>query len=197
MSKSICTDRRIPLSLMGLALGLILAAALSYFIDNPSLIQHTEFNAQPRRQDTSLQGPVSDNVTNFIKRLEESPSDTGALMAMAQHFLHTGELDKAETFALRAVLSAPDDPVTLYTLGLIQHNAGRHGEAAVSLEKSLAIRFDPFVGYSLGILYAWYMDAPDKGISQLRAVLDSGQCPAELENTVRNDIQKIEAHKNH
>lgn len=53
-------------------------------------------------------------------------------------------------------------------LGIIQHSQNRNAEAAASLEKVVAAREDPSVRYSLGILYAYYLEQPDKGLEQLQ-----------------------------
>lgn len=196
MSNQNSKTRRTMLLLMGIGLGLILIAALSYLADNPSLVQHTQSRNSVQQAPVS-QEQASDGVTGLMRRLQESPNDMDALTALAQHFMHTQDWDKAETFALRAVLSAPGDPKPLYTLGIIQHSTGRNAEAAASLEKALAMKFDPSIGYSLGILYAYYLNEPDKGLAYLRAILEFPESPADLRNSVLEDIRKIEEHKKH
>ena len=192
--------RRIILLLMGSGLGLILAAALSYFVDNPGMVQHTtqQMTASSVSNPTpSRQEQIPDGVVNLMRRLQDNPNDMDALTALAQHFMHTQEWDKAETFALRAVLSAPNDPHPLHTLGIIQHSTGRNAEAAASLEKALALRFDPSICYSLGILHAYYLNNPDRGLSYLHKVLDAPESPNELKSLVLDDIKRVEEHKAH
>ncbi len=189
--------RHAILLLMGSGLGLILAAALSYFVENPQMVQHTLSARASSQQEAAPQGTVPDGVMELMQRLQGNPNDMDALTALAQHFMHTQEWDKAETFALRAALSAPNDPRPLHTLGIIQHSTGRNAEAASSLEKALALKFDPSISYSLGILYAYYLNNPDKGLSYLHKVLEHPESPADLKNLVLTDIKKVEEHKKH
>lgn len=57
--------------------------------------------------------------------------------------MHTQDWQRAETFALRAVVAAPNETQPLYMLGIIQHSQNRNAEAAASLEKVVAAREDP------------------------------------------------------
>ncbi len=192
--------RRSILLLMGCGLGLILAAAFSYFAKNPQMVQHTPSGmtvSESSQATDSRQAQVPDGVVSLMRRLQDNPNDMDALTALAQHFLHTEEWDKAETFALRAALSAPNDPRPLHTLGIIQHSMGRNAEAASSLEKALALRFDPSICYSLGILHAYYLNDPEKGLEYLQRVLNDPNCPNDLKNSVLVDMKKVEEHKAH
>ena len=99
--------------------------------------------------------------------------------------------------ALRAVVAAPNETQPLYMLGIIQHSQNRNAEAAASLEKVVAAREDPSVRYSLGILYAYYLEQPDKGLEQLQKALDNPNTPADLKKAVAEEVTKIKEHKNH
>lgn len=111
--------------------------------------------------------------------------------------MHTQDWQRAETFALRAVVAAPNETQPLYMLGIIQHSQNRNAEAAASLEKVVAAKEDPSVRYSLGILYAYYLDQPDKGLEQLQKALDDPNTPADLKKAVAEEVTKIREHKNH
>ena len=187
------------LGLLGCGLGLMLAAALSYFAHSPGLVQHVEPAPAETRQAVTdaptgeQQGApsVNDAIMDMMRRLQESPNDLDALTSLAQHFLHIQDFEKAETFALRAVLSAPSDPMPLHLLGIVQFNMGRHAEAAASLEKSLGLKFDPYASYSLGILYAFYMNDAQKGLSWLQKALETPNIPPDLGHAIQEDITKI------
>ena len=73
----------------------------------------------------------------------------------------------------------------------------RSAEAAASLEKVVAAKEDPSVRYSLGILYAYYLEQPDKGLEQLQKALDNPNTPADLKKAVSEEVTKIKEHKNH
>ena len=72
-----------------------------------------------------------------------------------------------------------------------------NAEAAASLEKVVAAKEDPSVRYSLGILYAYYLEQPDKGLEQLQKALDNPNTPADLKKAVSEEVTKIKEHKNH
>ena len=55
----------------------------------------------------------------------------------------------------------------------------------------------PSVRYSLGILYAYYLEQPDKGLEQLQKALDNPNTPADLKKAVAEEVTKIKEHKNH
>ena len=53
----------------------------------------------------------------------------------------------------------------------------------------------PYV--ALGILYAYYLEQPDKGLEQLQKALDNPNTPADLKKAVAEEVTKIKEHKNH
>ena len=95
------------------------------------------------------------------------------------------------------MVAAPNETQPLYMLGIIQHSQNRNAEAAASLEKVVAAKEDPSVRYSLGILYAYYLEQPDKGLEQLQKALDNPNTPADLKKAVAEEVTKIKEHKNH
>ena len=95
------------------------------------------------------------------------------------------------------MVAAPNETQPLYMLGIIQHSQNRNAEAAASLEKVVAAKEDPSVRYSLGILYAYYLEQPDKGLEQLQKALDNPNTPADLKKAVSEEVTKIKEHKNH
>ena len=64
-------------------------------------------------------------------------------------------------------------------------------------EMKIAAKEDPSVRYSLGILYAYYLEQPDKGLEQLQKALDNPNTPADLKKAVAEEVTKIKEHKNH
>lgn len=200
-------SRRSILLLLAAGLVLMLASTLSYLASNPSLIAHTGAGVAPAPESApaSQQAPSSagmDEATQqgimaLMQKLQQNPTDLEALTGLAEHFMHTQDWQKAETFALRAVVAAPNETRPLYMLGIIQHNQNRHAEAAASLEKVVAAKEDASVRYSLGILYAYYLDQPDKGIAHLEKALGDPSAPDDLKKALTEEIAKIKEHKNH
>ena len=98
---------------------------------------------------------------------------------------------------IHILVAAPNETQPLYMLGIIQHSQNRNAEAAASLEKVVAAKEDPSIRYSLGILYAYYLEQPDKGLEQLQKALDNPNTPADLKKAVSEEVTKIKEHKNH
>ena len=185
-------NRRSILLLITAGLVLMLVSTLSYFSANPGLVSHTTTGTQAAAP-SGQQMPTS----ALMQKLQKNPTDLEALVGLTEHFMHTQDWQRAETFALRAVVAAPNETQPLYMLGIIQHSQNRNAEAAASLEKVVAAREDPSVRYSLGILYAYYLEQPDKGLEQLQKALDNPNTPADLKKAVAEEVTKIKEHKNH
>ena len=168
-------NRRSILLLITAGLVLMLVSTLSYFSANPGLVSHTTTGTQAaapsgQQMPTSagMDEATQQGVMALMQKLQKNPTDLEALVGLTEHFMHTQDWQRAETFALRAVVAAPNETQPLYMLGIIQHSQNRNAEAAASLEKVVAAREDPSVRYSLGILYAYYLEQPDKGLEQLQ-----------------------------
>lgn len=95
------------------------------------------------------------------------------------------------------MVAAPNETQPLYMLGIIQHSQNRNAEAAASLEKVVAAKEDPSVRYSLGILYAYYLEQPDKGLEQLQKALDNPNTPADLKKAVARKSRNQGTQKPH
>ena len=154
-------NRRSILLLITAGLVLMLVSTLSYFSANPGLVSHTTTGTQAaapsgQQMPTSagMDEATQQGVMALMQKLQKNPTDLEALVGLTEHFMHTQDWQRAETFALRAVVAAPNETQPLYMLGIIQHSQNRNAEAAASLEKVVAAREDPSVRYSLGILYA-------------------------------------------
>ena len=173
-------NRRSILLLITAGLVLMLVSTLSYFSANPGLVSHTTTGTQAaapsgQQMPTSagMDEATQQGVMALMQKLQKNPTDLEALVGLTEHFMHTQDWQRAETFALRAVVAAPNETQPLYMLGIIQHSQNRNAEAAASLEKVVAAKEDPSVRYSLGILYAYYLEQPDKGLEQLQKALDN------------------------
>lgn len=173
--------RRSALVLLGAGLALMLRMSAAYLTEHPSLFIHRPAPAASRSE--------SDGVARLMEHVRKNPQDAEALCALAQHFNHLGEWERAEMFAVRAVLAAPNQADPLYWLGLVQHSQGRHAEAAASLEKSLELRSDPAVRYSLGVLYRDYLNDLQKGAALLRQVRNDPAAPADLRQHAAEVLQ--------
>lgn len=208
---SFAKNQRRLLLTVSVGLLLILFSALSYFSTSPGLVIHTGTpggsSSSAAARDSGMpatagsmngmDSAAQEGIMKLMQRLQQNPSDMEALSGLTEHFMHTQDWQRAETFAMRAVLAAPNETKPLYMLGVIQHNQKRHAEAAANLEKVAATDNDPSVRYSLGILYAYYLNDPDKGIGQFEKALKTPGITPELKTSVLEEIEKAKAHKTH
>ncbi len=72
----------------------------------------------------------------------------------------------------------------------MQHNRGRHAEAAASLERVLSMKDEASVRYSLGVLYLYYLNEPIRGIAHLTAGLHDENAPEDLKESIRRELEK-------
>ena len=202
--KTFTSSRRAILIVVAVAILVLLASTLSYFAENPSLVSHnTVGSAAPSESPSgtpSAEGmteATQQHIMALMQKLQQNPTDLEALIVLAEHFMGMQEWQKAETFALRAVVAAPNETQPLYMLGIIQHSQNRNAEAAASLENVVAAKDDPSVGYSLGILYAYYLNTPDKGLEHLQKALATPAAPDDLKKAITDEIGNIKKHNEH
>lgn len=178
---------------MGLGLLAMLWAATDYFRTHPGLtVPAPVAKSQPAQMSSAPeQGAAQDGVMKLMQALQQNPNDLSALTTLAQHFMHLEDWVKAETFALRAMVAAPSEAGPLHLLGIIQHNQGRHQEAARSLEKSLNLANAPSTRYSLAILQAYFLNEIDKARGHLEQVLADSAAPETLKDHARDELGKL------
>ena len=141
-------NRRSILLLITAGLVLMLVSTLSYFSANPGLVSHTTTGTQAaapsgQQMPTSagMDEATQQGVMALMQKLQKNPTDLEALVGLTEHFMHTQDWQRAETFALRAVVAAPNETQPLYMLGIIQHSQNRNAEAAASLEKVYGLTY--------------------------------------------------------
>ena len=203
------------LLLLGLGLGLMLVAVLSYLAKHPSLTVSLPKQEAAAPQNAGMPGSESrspgtsqtgqtgqtgaplgagqntDALAQLMQQLQTNPRDLEALLSLAGHFMHLEKWADAETFALRAVLAEPGNPRPLHLLGVIQHNQGRHAEAAQSLTQALRLKEDPSARFSLAILTAYYLKNPTEAATHLQKLLDTPDTPEDLRAQARDALAKL------
>jgi len=128
-------------------------------------------------------------IGDLMRQVAENPRDSKAMIHLVEHLVTVQNWEAAETFAQRAITLDVNNPRPLYLLGVVQHNQGRHKEAAATLEKVLTLKDDAAVRYSLGVLYLYYLDEPERGIAQLSAGLHSPEA-GDLKAAIRAELEK-------
>ena len=195
-------SRRHPLLLsLGLLLGLMLAASLSYMASHPSLVvlppDNVQTAATPQNGPTPSPGSAGMDanaaaaLAPVMAKLQANPKDVDALLALASHFVHLEQWPTAETYALRAVMAEPRNPRPLHLLGIIQHGQGRYAEAAQSLSQVLTLADDPGARYSLAILNIHYLNKPEEGAALLRALIQNPKAAPELRTDAQEALKAL------
>jgi len=77
----------------------------------------------------------------LVRSLDLEPDNVEAVAALAESEDGLGELEAAETHALRALARAPDHAIANLALGMVRMKQERYEEACAALEK--ALRADP------------------------------------------------------
>ena len=178
---------RILIILLAAAFTIMLFASLKARIQNP----HLTVAARPQQgMAGSEAGEDAQTVGKLMRQVAENPQDIGALIHLIEHLVSAQNWDAAETFAQRAVTMDVGNSKPLYLLGVIQHNQGRHKEAAEALERVVKIKDEASVRYSLGVLYIYFLEDPKRGVEHLRAGLNDATASAELKAAIQQELEK-------
>ena len=130
-------------------------------------------------------------IGQLMQKIQQNPGDVPAMLHLAEHFMEDQNWTVAEKFLRRAVVAAPDNPKPLYLLGIALHNQGQNAEAADCLERVVVLRDDPSVRYSMGILYAHYLQDPMRGSQHLRTALAQPDLPDKLAELIRTELNEL------
>ena len=138
------TDARTPsfphrLIMLALLAGLLvmLGTAVWQRIRQPELVQQVAHTpAQHSQEEVSAVGRLMEQVSR-------DPTDMGSLLSLVNALVKMENWEAAENFARRAIALDARDPRPLHLLGVIQHNTGRHADAAQTLEAVIALRTTP------------------------------------------------------
>lgn len=187
------TDVRTPslphrLIMLVLLAGLLLMLGTTVWqrIQQPELVQQVAHTpAQHSQEEVSAVGRLMEQVSR-------NPTDMDSLLALVNALVKMENWDVAENFARRAIELDAKDPRPLHLLGVIQHNTGRHADAAQTLEAVIALRDDPSVRYSLGVLYIYYLNDKERGLAQLRAGLSLPDVSDSLKKHLQSELNKAE-----
>ena len=178
---------RILIILLAAALTIMLFASLKARIQNP----HLTVAARPQQGMAGGEaGEDAQTVGKLMRQVAENPQDIGALIHLIEHLVTAQNWDAAETFAQRAVTMDVGNSKPLYLLGVIQHNQGRHKEAAEALERVVKIKDEASARYSLGVLYIYFLEDPKRGVEHLRAGLNAATASAELKAVIQEELEK-------
>lgn len=164
----------------------MLGTAVWQRLSEPELVQKVaHVSAQHSQEEMSAVGRLMEQVSR-------DPTNMDSLLALTNALIKMENWDTAETFARRAIELDGKDPRPLHLLGVIQHNAGRHADAARTLEAVIALKDDASVRYSLGVLYIYYLNDKERGLAQLRAGLALPGINDSLKKHLESELKKGE-----
>ena len=128
----------------------------------------------------------------LMEQVSQNPTDMDTLLSLVNALVKMENWEAAENFAQRAIELDAKDPRPLHLLGIIQHSTNRHADAARSLEAVIALKDDPSVRYSLGVLYIYYLNDKERGLAQLRAGLSLPGISDGLRKHLESELKKGE-----
>ena len=169
---------------------LICATAVGYRVLHPDLLTPLP----PPGEHVTSRSPagMNEDIAALMQQLQANPNHAQTLLSLAEHFLRLNDWTSAERFARRALSAIPDDIQSHYLLSRALHGMGRNEEAAASLERALQLKEAPALRYSLGILYAYYLNNKQKALSHVRQGLASPALSARLKADLQEELAKLE-----
>ena len=182
--------QRILLLLLAFAFAGMTATSLWQRIMRPELVVPSNIPQRSSQQGEAHTGDMHE-IAELMKKIQRDPGDVATMIHLAEHFVEDKNWTAAESFSRKAVVAAPGNPQPLYLLGVILHNQGNHAEAAACLERVVILRDEPFVRYSLGVLYIHYLQNPTLGSQHLRAALAQSGVPDGLTKSIRAELDAL------
>lgn len=176
--------QRLLLPFMGLLLLMILACALYSRFGDPSLVIRAGSQPEIRPAEAGLE-----ETGELMRALAADPDNAELAMSLSRRLLDAGQIQAALAFASRAHASAPDRPDAPALLGYLESRLGRYRQAAALLEESLKLEDNPRVRYSLGVLYAYYLDDPEAGRRHFSAALAHPRADADLAARIAAELR--------
>ena len=177
---------------LGAGLVVMLGSACLYLTEHPSLTVHTPPAAGSQTTAGTAETASTEvpPIMQLMQHLQHDPNDVDTLVKLADLFLHQDDPVRAENFALRAKEVAPNNVDALYILAIARHQQERHAEAAAALEAALVIKDSADMRYSLGVLYIYFLNQPDKGRAVLEAALRAPGLSESLKAHIEAELAK-------
>lgn len=183
-------NNRILILALACGLFIMLGASLWQRFLHPSLTVKN-FSEPSMREQAAMGG-----IGQLMEQAARNPGDRATLLRLVEQLMAIGQWQSAENFALKALALDPADkanPGTMNLLAVINHNMGKHREAAELLEKLLSQTENPSARYSLAILYLHYLHEPAAGIEQLEKGLQSPDLSPALAEAIKEELGKARA----
>lgn len=165
----------------------MLAVTLYARLTEPSLVQHSHTQAAPAQKNTMPQSEIG----RLMLSLQENPNDPAALIALGSELIRNGELQSARTFLERAETADVNNPDPSYLLGYISHLEKKEDEAILYMEKSLSIKEQPAVHYSIGTIYCYFLNQKDRARDHWNRALAMPGCSDVQKKLIEAELRKL------
>lgn len=169
----------------------ILLTSLWQRFTNPAL---TVNHFAHRQQEEPVKPGNMENMAaigQLMEAVAKNPHDVPGLLRLTESLISVGQWSSAENFALKALSEPGENTRAMYLLAVINHNQGKHTEAAELLEKLLQKEENPSARYSLAILYIHFLNQPEEGRQQLQKGLLTPGAPAGLRTAMQEEMAKL------
>lgn len=181
---------RLLLIFLGFCFAAMLLVSLTQRFLNPQLV----VPSRPSGMEAAQANSTADNqIGALMQKLGENPNDVETMLHLVRHLIALRNWQAAETFAQRAVALDVLNDKALYLLGFIKHNQDQNKDAALLLEKALAVRDDPHIRYSLGMIYIYFLNDAERGYTHLETALKSSGADDSLRARIEEELKKKNA----
>lgn len=179
--------RRRALFFLLACLGVMLFAAVTYRVENPSIVQHEQPREMPGTGGMEQMGGDMAAVSAMMKKLQENPEDIEAMRALGMSFMDMQAWDRAISFWDMILERNENDVMALNQKGFCLFELEKYAEAAEFFERMLTIEQKNYhAHYNLGVIYKYYLELPEKAVPHFQAVIDAApDDPALVSNAQR------------
>ena len=163
-------------------------------LGNPKALDPTQ-TAAPQQMTPEK---INEMVASLAAKMKANPDDMPGWLMLARSYKSLGRYDEAvEAFAKaeKAIDKDPDQLAAYAETVAMANGKGLKGKPAQLVEKALKV--DPKHGHSLFLAGAAAMESGDnkKGIAYWEALLEQVEPGSEIDQMLRNGIEKMKAGK--
>ncbi len=190
----LASSRKIVLAFISVALLCMLGVSLMQRLAGEPLVIQGAASGGNSGASMPADDPMAammSEIGKHMEELKEDPQNFDLLVHTADLLVQSQQWESAESFLRRAIALDASKAQPHYLLGIALHNAEKHAEAAASLEKVIAINNDPSARYSLGVLYAYYLDDVSRAQEHWEKALTETAMAPELRVAIEDELKKI------
>ncbi len=184
-------SRKIILGIMVFSLVSMLAVSLVQRLQgDPLVVQGADPNVAELVENNAA-ATIMQEIGKHMEELKENPDNFDLLVHTADLLLQTEQWDAAESFLRRALTLDASKAQPHYLLGIALHSNEKHAEAAASLERVVSINNDPSARYSLGVLYAYYLEDKARALDHFAKALEMKDLGSDLRTAIEMESEKV------